>query len=150
MKWIRRIFRKLFSRPNPNPIVRHDLLEFRIEENLNLLVHWKTLDIGKGPAVVLQAFEKEILKFDCFGTKKGHYHISPHYDFRIYFVEETVPDQISRSIKELIINGLRYLKSQKDIRFDSFQLHESSFHSILIKVEKALNEFYRTVPELSE
>jgi hypothetical protein len=150
MKILSKIFFKLFKRGTPNPTVRHDLEEIEIEKNLKLLVYWKALTIGKGPAVILQAFENEILKFDCFGKNKGHYHIAPHYDFRIFFIEETVPDQISRTIKELRLNGFRYLKSQNDSRFKSLILDESKYQETLDQVEKKLFQFHLTIPELKE
>jgi len=36
------------------------------------LIYWKSLEIGTGPAVFLQAFDLEIVKFDCLGKDKGH------------------------------------------------------------------------------
>lgn len=149
-KILSKIYRKLFKRPVTSQIKRNDLKTFQIEENLNLLVYWKSLEIGIGPAVILQAFDLEILKFDCFGKDKGHYHIAPHYDFRIYFIEETVPDQIKRTINELRLNGFRYLKNQKDPRFKSFTLDESNYSLKLDQVEKMLHQLHLTVLKLGE
>ena len=148
MKILSIIYRKVFGKPRPLPIKRNDLKTFEIEENLNLLVYWKSLEIGIGPAVILMAFDQEILKFDCFGKGKGHYHIAPHYDFRIYFVEETVTDQITRSITELRLNGLRYLKNQKDPRFKSFTLDESNYSLKLDQAEQMLHQLHLTVLKL--
>lgn len=150
MRILSKIYRKIFKKPVISPIKRNDLKTFEIEENLKLLVYWKSLEIGIGPAVILQAYDLEILKFDCFGKEKGHYHIAPHYDFRIYFIEETVPDQISRSIKELRLNGFRYLKNQKDSRFNSFSLDESNYLLKLDQVEKVLHQLHLTVLNLRE
>jgi len=38
-----------------------DVEEIPVCDNLSFLVYWKILAIGKGPAVVLKAFDKEIL-----------------------------------------------------------------------------------------
>lgn len=125
-----------------------DLREFPICEQLSFLVYWKVLSVGKGPAVILKAFDQEILKFDCFGEKDGHYHIAPQYDFRIYFWEKSVEDQIERTIQELQTNGLRYLKNQADPKVNSIQPSPASYSKAILEVEKLLLHFSQTVKEI--
>lgn len=150
MVLIRRILRKLkiLPYPSPKPIQRMDLKVIPISEKLSFLVYWKVLEIGKGPAVILKAFDKEILKFDCFGKKDGHFHIAPHYEFRIYFTEETVPDQIQRTLTELRINALRYLALQREPEIRALRPNPTKYNSAIDEVEKLLTHFFQTVKEI--
>lgn len=150
MDLVRRLLRKLkiLPYPAPKPIQRMDLKEISISENLSFLVYWKVLEIGKGPAVILKAFGKEILKFDCFGKKDGHFHIAPHYEFRIYFTEETVPDQIQRTLTELRINALRYLAFQPEPQIRALRPNPIKYNSAIGEVEKQMTHFFQTVKEI--
>ena len=60
---------------NP-PKLRKDLLNIKVIEDVYFQVYWKVLEHGKGPAVILYVNRKEVLKFDCFGKDKGHFHIA--------------------------------------------------------------------------
>ena len=82
----------MVSQYQPPQIMHQDEVIFKIQEDVLFQVYWKSLPIGTGPAVILKAFGQEILKFDCFGKEKGHFHVAPNYEFRIYFGEETVPE----------------------------------------------------------
>ncbi|WP_075351824.1 hypothetical protein [Algoriphagus marinus] len=124
--------------PKKTTVTHEDEVIFKIQDDVFFQVYWKSLPIGKGPAVILKAFGQEILKFDCFGKEKGHYHIAPNYDFRIYFVEETIEEQIQRTILELKINGLRYLKIQKDPKIKAINPNLNDFNAILKQVESTL------------
>lgn len=145
-----RILRKLKLLPSQvsTPVMRRDLKEIAICENLSFLVYWKILKIGKGPAVILRAFDKEILKFDCFGEKDGHYHIAPYYDFRIYFCENSVEEQIRRTIQELQINGLRYLKQQAEPKIRALKPVSSDYITATKEVEKLLRYFSQNIKEI--
>lgn len=125
-----------------------DVREIAICKHLTFLVYWKILEIGKGPAVVMKAFDKEIMKFDCFGENDGHYHIAPHYQFRIYFLEKTVSEQINRTVAELRTNGLRYLSLQKNPEIRSIKPSPAKYNSAIDSVEEMLTHFQRTVKEL--
>jgi hypothetical protein len=57
--------------------VRKDVEIISIQLNLELVVYWKVLRIGKGPVVTLRAYGNEVLKFDCFRKDDGHYHVAP-------------------------------------------------------------------------
>lgn len=149
-KLVVRILRKLkiLPYPAPIPIPRMDLIQFPIGDQLSLLVYWKVLKIGKGPAVVLKACDQEVLKFDCFGEKDGHYHIAPQYDFRIYFFEKTVADQIDRTVAELKVNGLRYLKLHPDPKIRALDPAPDSYLEAIDQAEKQMKHFIQTVKEI--
>jgi hypothetical protein len=146
-KILGKILRKLgWIKPKPQPQVTHeDEVIFKIQDDVFFQVYWKSLHVGTGPAVILKAFGQEILKFDCFGKEKGHYHIAPNYEFRIYFVEETVSEQIKRTIKELETNGLRYLKMQRDPRIKALDLSTSSYTEVLKLVESTLIQYHENL-----
>lgn len=139
-KILGKILRKLgWIKPKPQPQVTHeDEVIFKIQDDVFFQVYWKSFQVGTGPAVILKAFGQEVLKFDCFGKEKGHYHIAPNYDFRIYFVEDTVDQQIQRTILELRVNGLRYLKIQKDPRIKTINPNLDDFNNTLKQVESTL------------
>lgn len=150
MNLLRKIFKKLVRKKSDfrPDLIRKDLQIIPIEYNLRFLVYWKVLEIGKGPAVILQAFDTEILKFDCFGKSKGHYHIAPNDEFRLFFFEEAVPEQINRTITELRHNGLRYLKQQADPRIKSLRPDPQKYFEAILQAEKLLTHFHQTVEEL--
>jgi hypothetical protein len=150
MSQIFRVLRKLKLMPPSvsNPVKRMDLKKIAISDNFSFLVYWKILEIGKGPAVILKAFDREILKFDCFGEKEGHYHIAPNYDFRIYFLEKTVSQQVKRTVAELKINGMKYLSLQKDPKIQAIRPNLTQYNSAVNSVEKLLTHFHRTVEEI--
>jgi hypothetical protein len=150
MSLIRKVLTKL-ARLNSrvsNPVKRMDLNEIPISEHLSFLVYWKVLKVGKGPAVILKAFDKEILKFDCFGERDGHFHIAPNYNFRIYFWERSVEHQIDRTVTELKINGLKYLGLQKEPNIRALKPSLAQYHFALDSVEKLLIHFHQTVKEI--
>ena len=49
---------------------RHDLVEFRIQDNIRLEVYWRDDLAGYGPAVSIYAYDQEVLRLDCFGEGK--------------------------------------------------------------------------------
>jgi hypothetical protein len=76
--------------------------------------YWKDVEAGRGPALIVWLDYRKILKFDCFGKERGHYHValpawarrSVEFD-RIFLPEDTVEAQIERVVFELRQN-LRY------------------------------------------
>lgn len=108
-------------------------------------MYWKVLPIGKGPAIILKVLGQEFMKFDCFGKDKGHYHISPKYNFRIFFTENTRKSQIKRSIDELKTSTQNYLKQHPDTRINQLVLNTSAFYDSLGRAEQQLNIFEETV-----
>ena len=65
----------------PEQLGRHDLAEYRIQDNVRLEVYWRDDRAGYGPAVSIYAYDQEVLRLDCFGEEndkkgKGHCHIN--------------------------------------------------------------------------
>lgn len=146
---LRRLLIKIGLRKHTDHI-RKDVEIIRIQPNLKLIVYWKVLHIGKGPAVILQAYNKEILKFDCFGKDEGHYHAAPDYEKRIFFEEETVPAQINRTAIELKENAQSYLKRQEDTKIQNIELDRKQILKAVDQAEKKMIFFLETIPELKD
>ena len=119
--------------PSPHERKLNDVVIYPIQDHAYLAVYWKDLPIGKGPCVSLYVHDKEILKFDCFGEDRGHYHtnlIQPipivnDPEGRIYFMERTVKEQIERSIFEIEKNISYYLKNNPYSRIKFFEIDRS-------------------------
>ncbi|MDN3205052.1 hypothetical protein [Algoriphagus sediminis] len=148
---MKRVLRKVLMKiglihSRPTLVTKHEDEEtIKIQEELSFQVYWKILSIGKGPAVILKAFDEEILKFDCFGEKKGHFHNAPHYNFRIYFTESTIEEQIERTIRELKVNGLKYLSVQKDDRIRKIKPNGDEYEKALKQVKDTLIKHHQTM-----
>jgi hypothetical protein len=119
-------------------MIRKDIYKIDIQDNLHFLVFHKTNNGGFGAAVSLYINEYEYLKFDCFGKKKGHYHI---YDGitndTIYFTEKTSIEQIMRTCYELInnINVFLIKSNREDIK--NIKINMESF---ITKIEIVRNK----------
>ncbi|MEQ9289718.1 MAG: hypothetical protein RIG77_22510 [Cyclobacteriaceae bacterium] len=153
IKRIKKVLKGILGIQNRNPrpsVIRRDVTTINVDSNFQLLVYWKVLPIGKGPAIILKVLNKEFMKFDCFGKDKGHYHISPKYNFRIFFIENTRKSQIKRSINELKTNTQNYLKHHPDQRFNQLVLSTSAFYDSLDRAEQQLIAFVETIVEFQE
>ena len=127
--------------------IRKDVVNLNIQQNAYFLVYHKNIDIGFGPTVALYIYEKEFLKFDCFGPKKGHYHIFNKQE-RIYFKEQTVTEQIAKAIYELQ-NVSPYLASCNNSNIKNFELNMFEVKRTLVTVEQILidyeNKYYASL-----
>jgi len=138
---------------NP-PELRKDVTNLKIQDDVYFQVYWKELAIGKGPAVILYIYNKEILKFDCFGKEKGHYHV----DFyklngtkknRIFFTENRASEQIEKTVFELNTNLNYYLQRNKDHRIRDVHIEQNNLEKALVLVKSKMIEFLRTKSELN-
>ena len=145
---MRRFIRKIRRKIKGGSGVRMDVSIIDIQPNVNFEVYWKVLAHGRGPAIILNAFDREIIKFDCFGKWKGHYHISPCYGLRIYLLEETALEQIQRAKKELLINGQRYLGIQSDRRIKNLVFDEERLAAALNRAEEQMMFLLENIQEL--
>lgn len=130
--------------------VRNDVEIIPIQAGLKFEVYWKILKIGKGPALILKSRGKEVMKFDCFGKDKGHYHVAPHYNFRIFFPEEKAIDQIKRTSLELRNNAQKYIALQTDERIKQIKIDKDKFDIAVQEAEEKMIYFLQTVPEFEE
>ena len=132
---------------NSDPL-RKDVYNIYITDISSLNVYWKVLKIGKGPAAIFKVYDTELLKFDCFGKDKGHYHLSPDYSRRIFFKEDSALEQINKASLELKNNLHKFLGMQKNEKIRNIEIpFENLENALHIMREKMIN-YLETVPEL--
>ena len=146
---LKKIFRKLHLIDEKNS-ARKNVEIVPIQPHLNLIVYWKVLQVGKGPALILEAYGKEILKFDCFGKKDGHYHVAPNYGKRISFDEQTAIKQIDRTAIELKENAQFYLGKQEDERIKHLKIDQTKMATASDYAKQKMIFFLQNVSELDE
>ena len=142
---------RLYSRYS----ARKDVLVFDIQLELKLVVFWKVLPIGKGPALSLYACGEEVLKFDCFGAEKGHYHISfstpiQTTEDRLYFYEQSAYEQIDRALFELKNNLNYYLQRHRRRKIRNIKVNQKLLTNHCITAGAKMQEFLNEVPELQD
>ncbi|MCG2590043.1 hypothetical protein [Rhodohalobacter sulfatireducens] len=147
---MKKILIKLGLLDQPKGQIRKDVEIIPIQPNLELVVYWKVLRIGKGPTAILQAFGNEIIKFDCFGKNDGHYHLAPNIVERIFFEEETAFGQINKTAKELVNNSQTYLERQQEDHIRNIKIDQEKFSNAVEMAKKKMNFFLQTVPELKD
>lgn len=119
--------------------LRKDVVKIDIQENAYVLVYHKFLDIGSGSSIGLYLYNKEYLKFDCFGKNKGHYHVNnKKNDDRIYFTEQTAKEQIEKTINELTTNINSYLVMSSNIKIKEFVFDYNLLKSKLTEAKQIL------------
>jgi hypothetical protein len=153
---LRQTKRRLYPAPPKNRSelfsAREDIVSYEVQEGVNLDVFWKVLPIGKGPASALFVLGEEVLRFDCFGASKGHYHAafycqSNPTESRIYFPEQTVEAQIDRTIFELTRNLPYYLQRHRNPRIRLIQVDKNALADACESARRQMLNYLWTVPE---
>lgn len=152
-----RYFRKNRKNKRPDylnnpPQLRKDVSNIKVQDDVYLQVYWKVLEIGKGPAVVLFVFGEEILKFDCFGKDRGHYHVNGEkvsYGNKIFFEECNSSEQIDKTILELGNNLKLYLQQNIKQKVRELEIDQKNLEEALSRVKSIMVQFLETRPELS-
>jgi hypothetical protein len=73
-----------------------------IQENVCLVSYWVGSDPGPGPSASLFVYGDEVMRFDCFGGERVHFHLnltqaryfSGGESARLYFPEGSMQDQV--------------------------------------------------------
>ncbi|MDJ1172692.1 hypothetical protein [Roseofilum capinflatum] len=109
---------------------RRDIVHFSITENSGLQVYWKSLKAGVSVAVIFCTFEYEALRFDCFLSGKGHFHLQlmecqDKCKEHLLMAESIVEEQIDRAIFELENNLYYYLQRHPDRRVRVLKVERS-------------------------
>lgn len=142
--------RHLFVAPRPS--IRKSITRLDLQPNAYFHVYWKRTDsIGEGPCVSFYVFENEVLRFDCFGKGKGHFHVNlgeslnvttaPQH--RLFFFEESVDDQIDRVGFELRVNCRYYLQRNEDTRTARFNVDPNRMLKITKEIDRHLRLLQR-------
>ncbi|MEM7633058.1 MAG: hypothetical protein AAF299_00760 [Pseudomonadota bacterium] len=141
--------------PTEKKRVWRDTEIYLIQDDVELIVFWKVLPIGKGPALVLRIFGQDVLRFDCFGKDRGHFHTKTKLwatgdERRIFFRETTAADQVDRAIFELSKNLGYYLKINPDPDIRQISIKRASLETNLQLARARMLDFLSTVPELQD
>jgi hypothetical protein len=134
---------------------RRDLMRIAVHDGLVIDVFWKSLPIGKGPALSVFVCGDEFARFDCFGPDRGHCHLALFTpasvsEQRLKFAERTSADQISRAIFEIDKNLGYYLERAANPAIRRFDVHRESLQAALPKAESRMREFLLEQPELRD
>ncbi len=115
---------------------RKENVRFNVTDQVYLDVYWKILNLGKGPALILNVMGEEVLRFDFFGQGAGHYHVTvpeiePNSKSLLFFAEQTIPEQIDRALFELNKNIDWYLhrhplRQIRQIKIDKSRMRQAT------------------------
>jgi hypothetical protein len=135
--------------------MRRDVEWIRVQPDVDLKVYWKVLPIGKGPAISVYIFEFQILRFDCFGARDGHFHLflgwpSPTSEDRIWLSEPSATAQVERTMFELTKNVTYYLQRHNDERVRHLQLDSEVWSAACARARDRMLHFLSSVPELAD
>jgi len=97
---------------------RHDWAEHPVQPGVDVVTFWLDERVGgggTGVGVSLFCDGCEVLRFDCFAGRLGHYHIAPFTPWklrvrRLEFFGETVQEQIEETLFHLVHNSHFYLQ----------------------------------------
>jgi len=138
--------------------IRRDVEWIRVQPDVNLKVYWHMVPIGKGigkgPAISLYVFEFQILRFDCFGARDGHFHLllgwpSPTSEDRIWLPEPNATAQVERTVFELTKNVTYYLQRHNDERVRRLHLEPATWSTACTQARDKMLHFLCSVPELA-
>jgi hypothetical protein len=134
---------------------RRDLLRIAVQDGLVIDVFWKSLPIGRGPALSVFVCGEEFARFDCFGPDRGHFHLALFTpasvrEHRLKFGERTATDQISRAIFEIDRNLAYYLERAANPAIRTFEVHRENLLAALPNAESKMREFLLEQPELRD
>lgn len=136
-----------------NHAARKDVTRFPVEQGIYIDVFWKALPAATGPAFSLFAYDEEVLRLDCGGPGRGHFHASfltkQHtWKNRNQFFESTRETQIERAVFELQNNIGYYLERHPWKKIREIELAGERWETLCSEAGLLASEFLMTVPEL--
>jgi hypothetical protein len=134
---------------------RRDVAELVIDDGTELHVFWKVLPIGRGPALALLVLGEEVLKFDCFGPGRGHFHARigvPRWatSDRMELFEQSAPEQLDRAIHEMTVNLAFFLERHPWKRVRTWRVDQAGLERACRQARSIALGFLDSVPELHE
>ncbi len=123
-----------------------------IQPDSYLAVYFKRYGTDVGPGVSLYILENEILRFDCFGADRGHYHSLPCLSAlpsneRNDFSTDSIEAQVDQAVAEITGNYIAHLARHfrrriREFRFDQAQLEVavSAARGRMLIAEQSSNE----------
>lgn len=133
--------------------MRRDLRRIDVQRDVALVVYWKVLAIGRGPSVVLEVHGREVLRFDCFGPRAGHYHVASADDGRswrrrVYLGEPSREAQVDRACHELATGAAGFLERGRASGVRAPRLDPTALARAAAEAASTMHHFLRTVPEI--
>jgi len=130
-----------------------DIVVYEIQSHVKVAVYWKALPNGGGPGASLYVYDEEVLRFDCFGAGRGHYHANlstagwgPKADeHRLFFREQAVAEQIERAGFELMTNVGYYLRRNRDPRVRDTVLDPQRLAAAVEQMKATMRDYARVV-----
>ena len=119
---------------------KHDLVEYRIQDNVRLESYWRDDAGGRGPAASLYVYDDEIMRFDCFGGDNGHCHFNLRQTRgrRWMYPEGSFQDHIQQSQFDLRTNLNFCLQTHQDERVQEVQIEQESLKQAAQQMEAHL------------
>ena len=127
---------------------RNDLVAYPIQDNVHLDVYWRDDKAGFGPAASVYAYDKEVLRLDCFGDAKnrggkGHCHMNLEQTGgrQWMYPQGSVSDHIEHAVHDLKRNLNFCLATNPDEKIKEIKVSSKTIEPIAEKAEKSLRKF---------
>jgi glycosyltransferase involved in cell wall biosynthesis len=75
--WLTRRIRYYSAEP-PRSVASHisELEVLHVQQDIRVEVYWIAAKLASGPAASVYVFDDEVMRFDCFGSGRGHMHLN--------------------------------------------------------------------------
>lgn len=135
---------------------RHDWAEHSVQPGIDLVTFWLDERIGgggTGVGVSLYCDGREVLRFDCFAGRLGHYHIAPFTPWklrirRLEFLGQTVHEQIEEALFHLLHNSHFYLQLNARGSLRRLRIDRSAMERACADARRCLLAYLETAPVL--
>jgi hypothetical protein len=123
-----------------------DIHSMQLKSPMQLHVYWLSLPEASGPAASLVVQDDEVMRFDCLGKGHGHMHLNVKQsrgypdETRLYFIEQSIEEQIERSCFELQANSEFAFKSNFDYRIRRLRLDPESAEQAASFVRQTMSQ----------
>lgn len=135
---------------------RQNAMVHPVAANVDLVSFWLDQRIGgggTGPCLALYCFGYEVLRFDCFGGERGHFHAAPFTPWstrsgRFRFEQKTIAAQIEHSLFELTENLDCYLHMNPRRRVRQLRVPRAQLLAACDRARARLAQHLASVPVL--
>jgi len=143
-----------FPRRSSHSYISH-VNVFPIQENVVLETSYMGPEFGPGPVASIYIFDHEVMRLDCLGGDRGHFHVNMTQSLfrpngenaRFYFPEGTVEEHIECAAFQLRRN-LDYARSQNyRRRVRSVELDRSRIEVVSRQMREELRRLHRQMEE---
>lgn len=146
-RWVRRKARQDWTRNPMAPGI--DLMTYWLDERLG--------GGGTGPCIAIFCQGYEVLRFDCFGGTRGHFHITPFTPWTIFnskgerrlqFREQTPKEQIEHALFEITENLDFYLQLNPRRSVRKIRVDRETRERVCAAARQQLHAHLANVPQL--